>query len=304
MSIAQYIREIGASDHHLSMTELRKFTECDYSDQAEFFEAWVSVIPERRDEIAGALVELAEDNVDLDFRLVLSWILNDPDPQVRKIALEGLWEETNPRVMRKVIELVQTDSDYEIQASAALLLGRFAYLASIEELPETASSELQQVLRDIFFNTDNSLNVRRRILEALGYFAHTEDIQQAIKQAFASNEQMLRESALVAMGRSLQTQWLPIISNSLSEQSPALRYEAARAAGEMGEEARSLAPRIAPLVDSNDSEVALAAIWALGQIGGDLAKRTLKRIKGNRDTTRSQAAEEALDEIALEEGLF
>lgn len=304
MSIGEYIREIGATDHRLSMSELRKLTEYDYSDQAEFFEAWINVIPERRDEIVRSLVDLAEDNVDSDFRLVLSWILDDPDAQVRKVAIEGLWEETSPRVMRRVIELVENDPDYDVRAEASSLLSRFAYLASVEELPETATEELLQFLHALFFNEENALNVRRRALEALGYFAEPDEIQQAIKRAFASHEQMLRESAMVAMGRSLQAQWLPIISNSLSEPSPALRYEAARAAGEMGEDARSLAPRIAPLVDSNDSEVALAAIWALGQIGGELAKRTLKRIKGNRDTTRSQAAEEALDELAIEEGLF
>jgi HEAT repeat protein len=98
--------------------------------------------------------------------------------------------------------------------------------------------------------------------------------------------------------------WLPNFGAALSHISPALRYEAARAAGEMAEDARALVPRLAPLLDDGDSEVALAAIWALGQIGGDPARRALQRASKSSDETRSQAAAEALEELSLDDNLL
>ena len=58
----------------------------------------------------------------------------------------------------------------------------------------------------------------------------------------------------------------------------------------MAEEASSLLPKLGPLLNDPDSEVALAAIWALGQIGGDTAKRLLQQVRKNADETRSQVA--------------
>ncbi len=51
------------------------------------------------------------------------------------------------------------------------------------------------------------------------------------------------------------------------------------------------------LADGNDSEIYTAAIWAIGQIGGDAARRTLQRLANDDDATRSEAASEALTEL-------
>jgi HEAT repeat protein len=56
-----------------------------------------------------------------------------------------------------------------------------------------------------------------------------------------------------------------------------------------------------PLVDDDDTEISLAAIWALGQVGGPSAKRLLERLVRVKDTTRRQAASEALEELSLED---
>ena len=130
------------------------------------------------------------------------------------------------------------------------------------------------------------------------------DVQREIERAYASDEQLLRESALVAMGRSMLPRWLPTIGAALANASPALRYEAARAAGEMAEDAQALVPRLAQLIDDDDSEVALAAIWALGQIGGEAARRSLQKARKSSDETRSQAVAEALEELSLGDSLF
>jgi len=106
-------------------------------------------------------------------------------------------------------------------------------------------------------------------------------------------------SALAAIGHSLDERWLPVLRAELGSDVPALQYEAAHATGEFGETAAALVPLLLPLVDGDDVEVYTAAIWALGQIGGDAAKRTLRRLAKDDDPARQEAAAEALNELAF-----
>jgi HEAT repeat protein len=146
--------------------------------------------------------------------------------------------------------------------------------------------------------------VRRRALESAGFFAEDEVVQREVQRAYDSGEQLMRESALMAMGRSMLPRWLPLVARELESQSPALRYEAARAAGEMAEEARSLTPRLAALAADDDVEVSGAAIWALGQVGGPAARRALQQLSKSQDDARRQAASDALEELSMGDGLM
>jgi hypothetical protein len=71
--------------------------------------------------------------------------------------------------------------------------------------------------------------------------------------------------------------------------------------GELGSDGETLLMALLPLVEDDDTEVATMAIWALGQVGGPHARRVLQRLTRIRDTARSQAAQDALDELALGE---
>jgi HEAT repeat protein len=113
----------------------------------------------------------------------------------------------------------------------------------------------------------------------------------------------MRESALLGMGRSMRPDWFDIIERELQSPLPALRFAAAQAVGELGDDGETLLMALLPLVDDEDTEVSAMAIWALGQVGGPHARRVLQRLSRIRDTARSQAAQDALDELALSEAL-
>jgi HEAT repeat protein len=304
MAITSHIQEIGASDHKLAMRDLKPLSGLGREERADFSQAWAAIMPRRRAEIARAMVELAEDDIELDFATAQTWLLDDDDSEVRASAIEGLWENTSTALLHQLLRLMRSDPAPAVRAAATLSLSRFAYLAELEELEERDIHALRDGLLAMIGDTRQPLEVRRRALESAGYFGSIDEIQRQIELAFASDEQLLRESALVAMGRSMLERWLPLIGRELESQSPALRYEAARAAGEMAEDARALLPKLTPLLNDSDSEVALAAIWALGQIGGDAAKRLLQQVRKNADETRSQAAADALEELSLGDGLF
>jgi HEAT repeat protein len=304
MAITSHIQEIGASDHKLAMRDLKPLSGLGREERADFWPAWAAIMPRRRAEIARAMVELAEDDIELDFTAAQSWLLDDDDSEVRANAIEGLWENTSTALLHQLLRLMRSDPAPAVRAAATLSLSRFAYLAELEELDSRDIQALRDGLLAAIGDMRQPLEVRRRALESAGYFGSISEIQHQIELAFASDEQLLRESALVAMGRSMLERWLPLIGRELESPSPALRYEAARAAGEMAEDARALLPKFTPLLNDPDSEVALAAIWALGQIGGDTAKRLLQQVRKNADETRSQAATDALEELSLGDGLF
>lgn len=304
IDIIQHIYEIGAHDHKLAMRELKPLASLGFEQRTAFWPAWQAVAARRRAEIARAMVDLAEDNVDLDFGQALIWLLDDDDAEVRASAAAGLWENERPTVLRRLIELLHDDPAPAVRAAAATSLGRAAYHAQLDELDAAGAQALRTALERLLLDPRQPLEVRRRALESAGYFADEAEIQRQVGLAYASNEQLLRESALVAMGRSMLPRWLPMIAESLTSPSPALRYEAARAVGELGEEGQSLLPKLAPLLNDQDSEVAFAAIWSLGQVGGDTARRLLKQIAKDGDTARRQAANDALEELALGESMF
>lgn len=304
VSIPLVLRTIGASTRRLAMVDLKGLAGLGATDRAEFWPLWQKIADTRRVEIAHATVELSEDNVDLDFAELWYWLLEDASASVRVSAVEGLWEDTSLRVLRRLIGLLRQDPSEQVRAAAAAGLGHFAYTAALGELDSDEQvAALVEALLATVRDQHEPLEVRRRALESAGYFADSDAIQQQVEQAFRSDEQLLRESALVAMGRSMLERWLPTIAAQLESPSPALRYEAARAAGEMSDTARSLLGKLLPLLNDSDTEVALAAIWAMGQIGGERAKRALQQLRKSADPARSQAAEDALEELTLGDSL-
>src|SRR5689334_1550889 len=237
MAIKSHIQEIGASDHKLAMRDLKPLSGLDREERADFWPAWTAIMARRRAEIARAMVELAEDDIELDFAAAQIWLLDDDDSEVRASAIEGLWENTSPALLHGLLQLMRSDPAPAVRAAATLSLSRFAYLAELEELEQRDVQALRDGLLAVIRDTRQPLEVRRRALESAGYFGSVGEIQRQVELAYASDEQLLRESALVAMGRSMLERWLPSIGRELASPSPALRYEAARAAGEMAEEA-------------------------------------------------------------------
>jgi HEAT repeat protein len=265
-----------------------------------FWQAWRQFPAERRLEIVQAIGELGEDNIDLDFRPVLRACLSDDDPEVRAAAIGGLWEDESERTMDRLIGLLN-DEVGSVRAAATVALAPFAYRAEVGELPANAGQRVMAALLDTATDPEQPLDVRRRAIEGLGYFAASREAQAEIGRAYAHAEVTMRESAILAMGRSMRPTWFPYIERELKSPSPALRYEAARAVGELAEEGRPMLATLLPLVDDDDTEISLAAIWALGQMGGPNAKRLLERLARSKDATRRQAASDALEELSLDD---
>jgi HEAT repeat protein len=138
--------------------------------------------------------------------------------------------------------------------------------------------------------------VRRRAIEALGYLDGDGEVEALIAEAYERGGTQA-ESALFAMGRSMDPRWTQIVLDELQSDKPAMRYEAARAAGEMVLE--EALPQLVRMVNDKDPEVRLAAVWALGQIGGKPAAEALAPVLNSPEPAMREAAQEAMEEIAF-----
>jgi hypothetical protein len=300
--LGEHLESLREPEAPLARRDLAAFANLDSDQLAAFADVWRTLPESRRIEIVKTMQSLAEENVDLNFRAVFWHCLNDPGATVRAVAADGLWEDENTTTMRRLLDLLN-DPAGEVRMAALLSLSHFAYLATIDELPPHAASTLHDRLLTVAADPEQPPDVQRRAVENLGYFADSSEAQAEVGRAYASSTSRMRESALLAMGRSMRADWFTVIERELQSSLPSLRFAAAQAVGELGDDGETLLMALLPLVDDDDTEVATMAIWALGQVGGPHAKRVLQRLIRIRDTARSEAAQDALDELALGEAL-
>ncbi len=256
---------------------------------------WPRIDLPRRRQIVRKLVDMAEDNPDLDFNAVFRRCLQDEAPDIRVIALEGLWECEGRWLMVILERLVSSDPSPDVRAASAAALGRFALMGELGKLRPEETKRLEEILFTCIGNSKEPVQVRRRAIEALGHFS-LDRATEAIGQAYTSPEREMRVSSIHAMGRNTDSRWLPTLIQELENEDAEMRYEAAHACGEMADSRAT--PYLIPLMDDPDPEVQMAAIGALGKVGGTLARRALRQRLHDHDSRVRRAVEDALEELA------
>ena len=288
---------------NITRGRLRIFTDLRDRDHRTFWPEWVTIPESARIRIITLMNEISEDNLELDFRTVMRWALDDSNAEVRRRAIDGLSEEEHPRIIPDLLDRLQHDSADDVRSQAAISLARFTAMIANDDLAEHTADTLTTTLKQVLATSRNHLDVYRRTLEALGSVAD-DAITASIAAAWQSDSLPLRESAVVAMGRSADERWLPTIRTALQHVSAAIRFEAATAAGEYGEDASTLVPLLTDLTREDDIEVATAAIWSLGQIGDERAIKALTQLSKSRDSAKRDAAVAALEEHAGNDDIF
>jgi HEAT repeat protein len=262
--------------------------------------AWSSLPTENRQRIALRLDEIAEADFETDFGEVFKICMADLDPQVRRVGVDGLWEDQDVALIRPLVDLLLHDEAEMVREAAATSLSRFALLAELGHLTPRLTDMVWQALWDTYHNAREDVNVRRRVIESIAYFDRPE-VAAMIEAAYQHDEDIMRISAVFAMGRSADERWSELVIDELDRDDPQMRYEAARACGEL--RVSEAVPMLSKMVIDPDLEVKLAAVWALGQIGGQEAQRVLEICLEQGDEALQDAAEEALAEMDLMEGV-
>ena len=299
LPIEETIAELTNSDQTLRNARLVGLSNLNSEEIGLWEQAWANIEPKRRRQIIYRLVELAEDNCEFNFDSIFRSCLNDQDAEVRSKAIEGLWESEDASLIGPLVNLLEQDSSEKVQVVAAMALGRFAMLAELEKLRPSYISRVKQALFAVLADEDKPAEVRRRALEAAAPLSLPQ-VNEAIMEAYQSDDISLKVSAIYAMGRNCNPSWLPLLEDELDSAEAEIRYEAAVACGELG--AVVAVPYLAALVNDPDTEVQFAVVAALGKIGGAEAKECLEECLNGSNHAIREAARQALDELDLCEG--
>ena len=291
--IEETIADLSNSSQSLLNSRLIDLSNLNSEELTVFEQTWAAMEPKRRRQIVHRLAELAENNLELNFDSIFRGRLKDQDAEVRCKAIEGLWENDEPSLINPLIHLLEQDSSEKVQAAAATALGKFAMLAEHEKLRSCHTSRLCHALLTTIDDNSKPVEVRRRALEAAAPLSLPQ-VKEAIMNAYQSHNSKLRISAIYAMGRNCDCSWLPTLLKELASADAEIRYEAVGACSELGEAA---APHLIELIKDPDTDVQLAAIQALGKIGGTEAKEHLQHCLNNSSEAIRQAAEQALQEL-------
>ena len=298
MTLDTYIAELGDDSSPVKRSGLLQLSSLTREDAQDFRRLWRGVARERRREVLAALLELSEDNLELDFSAIFRACLSDECELVREQATRGLLESDDRAIIRPLIGLLKDDPAANVREAAAITLSQFADLAQQGKLMPRDEQRIREALLTVIARLNEDQGVLRRAIEAVGSF-DTRETSDIVRAAYESANSAMRQSAIYAMGRSSNSDWLPIALRELNAVDPAIRYEAANACGLLGGE--STIPQIAALIGDEDIEVQCAAAIALGNIGGPTAKLALRRAIEIGDDALTEAAAEALENIEFDD---
>ncbi len=282
----------------LSNTELAKLSNPDKAELELLKQRWTTIPAERRRSIVRRLVDLSEGSFELNFEDIFRALLDDPDDGVRAAAVSGLWESENTTLINPILRLFAEDSSEKVQIEVTAILGKFAMLGEHGKLRPVYTSRIGQALLKSINDASRQLEVRRRALEAVAPLSLA-SVKKAIMTAYTSSEPKFKVSAIHAMGKNCDRDFLPLLIREISSPDAETRYEAATALGELGE--RESIPYLIKLIGDPDIDVQLATIQALGRIGGAQARECLKQNLDNPSEAIREAAGVALEELYSDE---
>lgn len=256
--------------------------------------AWPGWPEETRLTLVRRMAKLADDRIELNFGRALRVAVDDESARVRQLAVAALWEDEGSDLIELFLGLLGNDPSQDVRAAAAAGLWRFAAAADAGELDGETGNRIRAAMRDVVCDERSPYTLRRRCLESVAAFSRDPAIWGLIEDAYASDEPGLRASALVAMGRNMSHRWLDAVLAELESGDVELRYEAARASGELGD-VRAV-PGLAELTHDADADVRNAAITALGQVGGQAAVRVLRGLARDAGEDEQDRIEAAIEE--------
>jgi hypothetical protein len=102
--LTEILAHLSDSAQPISNAELGELSDLSADESSQFEEIWARLDIERKKQILSRLEELTEDNVELNFDRIYRNAIYDIDDDVRREAVEGLWESSAPSILRPLLE--------------------------------------------------------------------------------------------------------------------------------------------------------------------------------------------------------
>lgn len=214
---------------------------------------------------------LSHSRVDLDYLRLASIVLGCDVPIAQRAALAALEGRGGAEIASRLADVLEAAEDEQLQAAAAEAAAPYVLRAELGELGDEAERIVAALRR--LAGTSVSTEVQAHAIRALGALSR-EWVEELVRDAYYSEDQVLRIAAIDAMGASANIDWFEYLEESLTADDPAFRVAVANAFAAIGDEAA--VDLVAELLDDEEHEVVAAAIAALAEIGGEDAVQHLE----------------------------
>ncbi|NWF63409.1 MAG: HEAT repeat domain-containing protein [Chloroflexi bacterium] len=290
------------SKKDIPASHLAYYSDLDPKSLRLFMDIWKNVPANRKTLLLDRLAAHLDEDTIVSYEDIGRALLDDPDAEVRARALGLLAESDDPRLVDTLLKIFQADNDLAPRIKAGNLLGEFVLMGELEELDETRLHKIEEALIRVI-RSDENPSLRRAALEAFGYSGREEALS-ILESAYEREDPLWVTSALRAMGRSHDNRWNDSVISKLLDADPRVRYAAAEAAGELT--ITEAAPIMIKMLEDEeeDDAIAMAAIWALSQIGGEDARAyILNMLDNTEDEDVVEFLEDALENLDFNEQL-
>lgn len=291
---------LADSDQAFPARYYERFSDLAPADLQALSQVWPRVSTLRKHTLLRKLVEKFEDDTLLSFDALSSHLLNDPDGQVRTLALLLLSETHDAHLLPTLVEITLSDPEPVARAQAATVLGQFIQLGELEEIPAAALHSAEEALLRVAAEQDSHL--ARAALESLGYSSRPEAIA-LISEAFERRDPHWQAAALKAAGRSADNTWQEHVLIGLTSPDQEVRLNAVVTAGEL-EIKTARRPLLDLLEEEDDEEIFRAIVWSLSQIGGEDIRTYLETLLDEaEDDDLAEFIEDAITNLSFTEDM-
>ena len=244
--------------------------------------ALIEVLEEDPELVIPAADALAKIGDPRAFEALLG-LVGDPSAGVRQSVVGALNSLGLPEMPGRVLPLLE-DTDPNVRESAVKIAGYFGYPECVELLLERCRDEDERV--------------RRAAVEHLP-FLEDERASPALVRALRSETPKVRAAAAGAMALAEGPSVSAALIEALGDEDAWVRYFAARSLGrqQVAESALALA---ALARDDKASHVRIAAVEALGRIGGETAVEAITPLLKSDEPDLARVAAEALGKLKRE----
>lgn len=300
--IADVIKALLDLDNPLPAQFLYVFSDISESDLAEVRKIWEDIAVNRKVYLFAELERLMETDTLLAFDEIAHFALSDSDPNVRSKSISLLWECEDPRLAGELSIILEQDQNEMVQLSAAAALGRYVLLGELDEIPQSITNKVRELLLRVF-SSHPSKEIQQEVFKSLS-FASLPEIDKMISSKFNDPDLSWQLAAIIAMGRSADERWEKPILKTLHSPNLPHQIEAVRSAGEL-----ELTSARLPLLDMlnahiQDEDLRFQVIWSLSKIGGEEVKETLEKLLDSADSEDEvEIIELALEHLAFNDEL-
>jgi HEAT repeat protein len=200
--------------------------------------------------------------------------LKDRDPDIRKIAVEGLAGLGDTQAVEPLAVMLKAERESNVRQTVVTSLG---------EMGPTAIAPLAATLKD------EDPEIRKNAIRALEKIGDSGAVEPLVSMLRGEREKGIRQMAIASLGKMGPSAVAPLIV-ALKDEDPEIRRNAIWALEKIGDP-RAVEPLVSMLEREREASIRQAVVVSLGKMGPPAIKPLITALKERDHTVRKSAAE-------------